>query len=292
MATLIELIRDLNTRTGAGLMDCKKALAENDNDIEKAIVYLREKGIAKQAKKEGRIAAEGLTHAILSKDETCAVIVEFNSETDFVAKSDPFQDLVHNSAELILNKGYTTKEEVLQDPEYVEMFNNAALKLGEKLSFRRFELVKASKGNKVAIYIHMKGKISVVLESNGTFEQGKEIAMNVAAYNPIYISKEEITAEAINKETEVQLALTKEQDPNFAKKPEAIQHKIVEGRVNKILFDQVLTEEQLIRLPDISVGQYLAQNKLTVARMVRYQVGEGLEKRQDNFAEEVMAQTK
>lgn len=292
MAKLIELIKELNVRTGAGLMDCKKALLENEENIEKAITWLREKGIAKQAKKEGRIAAEGLTYAVLSKDNSTGVIIEFNSETDFVAKSDPFKNLVTKTAEIILTKKYTTIEQVQKDAAYTELYNDSCMKLGEKLSLRRFEFVKAAKGNSLSFYIHMQGKISVLIESNGSFDLGKEIAMNIAANNPTYISKDQISAEAIANETEVQKALTLEQDKKFNEKKPEVQEKIISGKVNKILFEQVLTEEALIKTPEKTVGQLLSEKKVTISKFTRYQVGEGLAKREENFADEVMAQAK
>ncbi len=292
MAKLIELIQELKNRTGAGLMDCKHALVENGEDIEKAIVWLREKGIAKQAKKEGRIAAEGLTLARLSEDGKKAVILEINSETDFVAKSDPFADLMDKAANIILAKGIKTLEALKEDAEFKEIYDAACLKLGEKISVRRFEVVEAGDAT-LAYYIHMKGKISVlVMMEGGNFDLGKEVAMNIAANSPAYVSKEDISTEAIAKETEIQLALTKEQDPKFANKPEEIQHKIISGKVNKILFEQVLSEEALIKNPDMTVGQLLAKEHAKVLKFVRYQVGEGIQKREDNFAEEVMAQAK
>lgn len=291
MAKLIELIKELNERTGAGLMDCKKALVENGEDMQKAISWLREKGIAKQAKKEGRIAAEGLTIATIEGDK--AVILEINSETDFVAKSDPFVELVEKAAAIALKNNLDSVEKLQANAEYVEVFNDAALKLGEKLSLRRLDFIKAAAGNILNKYIHMKGKISVIVElQGGDLEVAKDIAMNVAANNPQYTYESDISKEVFNKELEVQKALTVEKDPKFASKPADMQEKILTGKVNKVLFESVLEDEEVVRNPDLTVKQLLANKNAKVIRFVRYQVGEGLEKRVDNFAEEVMAQTK
>lgn len=298
---LIKLIKELNVRTGAGLMDCKKALIENNEDIEKAITWLREKGIAKQAKKEGRIAAEGLTYGLISPKGDQGVIVEINSETDFVAKSDPFRNLVEKAAEICLaKKTIKTIEDLKANKDFTKVYEDACLKLGEKLSLRRLDRVTAKKGNVLALYIHMQGKITVLIEANNlSQEEAREIAMNVAANNPTYATVDQISKADYAKEKEVQVALIAEQDAQiddpkkkFSSKPKDVQEKILKGKIDKIFAEQVLDEEVLIKNPDMTVKQFLQGKKASIVKFIRYQVGEGIQKREDNFAEEVMAQAK
>lgn len=289
MASMIELIKILRDRTGAGMMDCKKALVETGEDVEKAIDWLREKGIAKAAKKASRIAAEGATHVKFCKECGKALIFEINCETDFVAKSDPFKELVVDSAKAIL---------CAEDIHCINccksavepLFNEAVIKLGEKLDFRRYELLNVPAENGVGTYIHMGGKISVLVileKEDETLAKG--IAMTIAANNPTYISRDDVPEDVVSREYAVQVELSKN-DPKLVGKPEAALAKILEGKVKKALMDQILLDQEYVLDPSKKIADALGSNK--VLKFIRYQVGEGLEKRVDNFAEEVMNQSK
>lgn len=286
---LIELIKVLRDRTGAGLMDCKGALLANGNDIDKACDYLREKGLAKAAKKADRIAAEGLV--VIKTCEKCGrtVIVEVNCETDFVSKGDAFKALVENCADIILQNNpadVAAAKDLTKD-----LFTDATVKMGEKFDLRRFEIIEKS-NNAVYTYIHMGGKIGVVaVLDKDDAETGKGIAMHIAANNPAYASKDAIGADAIAHETEVQTKAAAE-DPKFAGKPAAMIEKIIAGKVDKYFAEMVLTEQAYLLDDSKKVGVVLAEKKLNVVKYIRYQVGEGIEKRVDDFASEVMAQAK
>ena len=288
MATLIELIKILRDRTGAGMMDCKKALVENNEDVEKAIDWLREKGIAKAAKKSSRIAAEGATYVRHCAECHKTLIFEINCETDFVAKSDAFKELIVKSADAIMGGKICCIDCCKKAVE--PLFNDAVIKLGEKLDFRRYEIVETTAENGVGTYIHMGGKISVlvVLEKDDA-ELAKGIAMTIAATNPSYISKDEVPADVVARETAVQLESARN-DERLKDKPEAALAKIVEGKVNKALADSIALEQEYVLDPSKKIKDVLGSNKLL--KFIRYQVGEGLEKRVDNFAEEVMNQAK
>lgn len=287
--SLIDLIKVLRDRTGAGLMDCKGALLANDCDLDKAGDYLREKGLAKAAKKADRIAAEGLV--VIKTCEGCGktVIVEVNCETDFVSKGDAFKELVENVASVILKNNpadVAAAKELTKD-----LFTDATVKMGEKFDLRRFQIIEKG-DNAVYTYIHMGGKIGVVaVLDKEDAEVGKGLAMHIAANNPTYASKADIGADAIAHETEVQTRAAKE-DPKFAGKPEAMIQKIIGGKVDKYFSEMVLTEQAYLLDDSKKVGTVLAEKKLNVVKYVRYQVGEGIEKRQDDFASEVMAQAK
>lgn len=288
---LIDLIKQLRDRTGAGLMDCKAALLNNDEDLDKATDWLREKGLAKAAKKADRIAAEGL--ALTKTCEKCGktVILEVNCETDFVAKGDAFKELVDNVAGEILKN----------EPKDVEaakelttgLFTDATVKMGEKFDLRRFEVIE--KGNNfVYTYIHMGGKIAVVVVlDKEDAELGKGLAMHIAANNPSYLDTNAIGADAIEHETKIQLEAAK-QDPKLAGKPEEMLKKIIGGKVNKYFAEMVLVEQAYLMDTESGkkVGQVLQEKKTNVLKYVRYQVGEGIEKRKDDFASEVMSQMK
>jgi len=286
---LIELIKVLRDRTGAGLMDCKGALLANNNDLDKACDYLREKGLAKAAKKADRIAAEGLV--VIKTCEKCgrSVIVEVNCETDFVSKGDAFKDLVNNVAGIILENNPANVEEAKELTK--ELFTDATVKMGEKFDLRRFVIVEKG-NNSVYTYIHMGGKIGVIaVLDNEDAELGKGLAMHIAANNPSYATKSDIGADAIAHETAVQTEAAKN-DPRFAGKPEAMLQKAIEGKVNKYFAEMVLTEQAYLLDDSKKVGQVLTEKKTNVVKYIRYQVGEGIEKRQDDFASEVMAQAK
>lgn len=288
MAVNVELIKILRDRTGAGIMDCKNALAACENDVDKACDWLREKGIAKQAKKADRIAAEGLV--LVHTCEKCgkASIVEVNCETDFVSKADPFRDLVNACAETVLKDNCKTVEEAVE--KTAPLFTDATVKLGEKLSFRRFEIVAPSADEKVYSYIHMGGKIGVlVVLAKDDAELGKGLAMHIAANNPKFVHFADIPAAQIENEKNIQIEACKN-DPKLAGKPEVALKKIVEGKVNKFFSESVLDEQSYLLDPEKSVAQALKEKGNSVVKFIRYQVGEGIEKRQENFAEEVAKQ--
>ena len=291
MAVTAQMVKELRERTGAGMMDCKKALTHTDGDMEKAIDYLRENGIAKAAKKADRVAAEGLTY-ILSNDQA-AVILEVNSETDFVAKNDHFKTLIQNLAKHILTEKPNTveaaaKQKMESGETVAEYINNAISTIGEKISLRRFTLVEKSANETFGTYLHMGGRIGVltVLEG-GTEEVAKDVAMHIAAVNPKYVSRDQVQADEIEREREVltQQALNEG-------KPENIVEKMVTGRINKFYEEICLIEQAFVKNPDENVGQVVSKAGATVKMFVRYEVGEGIEKRQDNFAEEVMNQVR
>lgn len=288
---IIELIKVLRERTGAGMMDCKKALEETDCDIEKACDWLREKGIAKAAKKASRIAAEGLTFVKACDKCGKAIIIEVNCETDFVAKSDAFKTLVEEVAHLIMQNDIKTVEEAKAHPAIAELFTNATVKIGEKLDLRRFEIVALNGEESFGTYIHMGGKISVLVVLDKADEAAKGIAMHIAANNPLYINKEDIPADVLAHETAIQMEASKA-DEKLANKPEAVVKKIVEGKVNKQLSETILAEQDYLLEPGTSVGNFLKQHSIKVVKFVRYMVGEGIEKRKDDFASEVMSQLK
>ena len=285
-SNVIELIKVLRDRTGAGMMDCKKALMETECDVEKAVEWLREKGIAKVAKKASRIAAEGLTHVVVNGNE--ALILEINSETDFVSKSDAFKNLVVEVANVVLASKPANIEAAKALTQ--DIFTNATIKIGEKLDFRRFELVTKSDDQTFGSYIHMGGKISVLVVENGAnAEVAKGLAMQIAANNPQYVTTSDIPAEAIEKEKAVQMEAAKN-DEKLKDKPEQALVKIIEGKVNKIFAESVLVKQDYLLDPSQKVEQVLTSNKISVAKFVRYQVGEGIAKREENFAEEVAKQ--
>ena len=284
----IELIKVLRERTGAGIMDCKKALSECNDDVDKACDWLREKGIAKQAKKADRIAAEGLTNIAVSAETNSASVVEVNCETDFVAKATPFIDLVNVCAKkALVAKDINDLQELVK-----EEFTDAAVKLGEKLSIRRFNVVKGTSENSFGTYSHGGGKIStIVLLKNKDDELAKQLAMHITANNPKYISENDIAPEEIENETKVQLEAMKNDEKLKGKKEEQLKM-IVKGKVHKVFAEFILLEQDFLMDPSKTVAQVLKEKGNEVLTFVRYQVGEGLEKRKDNFAEEVMAQAK
>lgn len=287
---LIELIKVLRDRTGAGLMDCKGALLANDLDIDKACDWLREKGIAKVAKKADRIAAEGVS--LTKRCEKCGktVILEVNCETDFVAKSDAFKEFVETIAKRILHddlKDVDTATKACED-----LFSDATVKMGEKFSLRRFVVVEKKDGQGIGTYIHMGGKIAVVVvleKADETLE--KQIAMHIAANNPSYISMDDIPQDVIEHERNVQIEAAKN-DEKLKSKPLPVLTKIVEGKVNKTFQELTLSEQAFLMDDSKTVSQVLKESGNKVLQFVRYQVGEGIEKRKDDFASEVMKEIK
>lgn len=282
------LIRELRDISGAGMMDCKKALEENDNDIKKATEWLREKGIAKAAKKAGRIAAEGLSTVITEGNK--AVILEINCETDFVAKNEKFQNFVNEVARTILNSNAKTNEEALALPCKEGTLNDAVTNMtatiGEKISFRRFTLLEKKDNENFGAYIHMGGKISVLTLLEGASEEvAKDVSMHAAAMRPEYVKKDQVPEEQVEHEKKI---LTEEAIAEG--KPANIAEKIVMGRINKFFKEICLEEQEFVKDNSVSVSKYVSNNGGKIIDVIRYEVGEGLEKRQENFAEEVAAQ--
>ena len=284
------MVKELREKTGAGMMDCKKALVETNGDMEKAIDYLREKGISKAAKKAERIAAEGLSNIYIKGND--AVVVELNSETDFVAKNAEFKELLDKIGNTILENNVTSMEEALNtkcgDETINDLIVNATAKIGEKISLRRFEKVTKTGSQVFGSYLHMGGKISsLTIIEGGNEEVARDVAMQAAAMRPQYINIESVPAEDLEREK----AVIKEQVINEGKKPE-FADKIVEGRIRKFYEETVLEEQAFIKDSGLTVKAYLENNKATLVKLVKYEVGEGMEKRNDDFAAEVMSQIK
>ena len=284
------MVKELREKTGAGMMDCKKALVETNGDMEKAIDYLREKGISKAAKKAERIAAEGLSNIYIKGND--AVVVELNSETDFVAKNAEFKELLDKIGNTILENNVTNLEEALNakcgDETINDLIVNATAKIGEKISLRRFEKVTKTDSQVFGSYLHMGGKISsLTVIEGGNEEVARDVAMQAAAMRPQYINIESVPAEDLEREK----AVIKEQVINEGKKPE-FADKIVEGRIRKFYEETVLEEQAFIKDSGLTVKSYLENNNATLVKLVKYEVGEGMEKRNDDFAAEVMSQIK
>ena len=283
-------VKDLREKTGAGMMDCKKALQECEGNMEKAIDWLREKGIAKAAKKESRIAAEGLCQ--IKAEGNVAVMVEVNSETDFVAKNPEFTGFVDYLVEVIVNNEVNTVEDVLAVVDGNETVGDKLValtaKIGEKLSFRRFEKVTKADDEVFGTYIHLGGKIgTIIVLKGGNEEVAKDVAMQAAAMSPIALTRDEVPAEVVEKEKHF---ITEEVKQTAEGKPEAVIEKMVVGKLEKFFKEVVLVEQAFIKENKISIEKYVKDNKAEVASMVRFAVGEGIEKRQENFADEVMSQ--
>ena len=283
------LVKELRERTGAGMMDCKKALTQTDGNIEAAIDYLRENGIAKAAKKADRIAAEGLSYIEVKGNK--AVILEINSETDFVAKNEKFVALVKNVANAILAAEPKSLEEALQvqaEGGTVEaVINEGIATIGEKLSLRRFEVLTKTDADSFGAYSHMGGRIGVLtLVEGSTDEQAaKDVAMHIAALAPRYLDESEVPADVLEHEKKV---LT-EQALNEGK-PANIVEKMIVGRINKFLEEITVVKQKFVKDDSLTVEKFVASKGGKLAKFVRYEVGEGIEKREDNFAEAVMSQ--
>ncbi|HDD7026534.1 TPA: elongation factor Ts [Staphylococcus aureus] len=293
MATIsAKLVKELRKKTGAGMMDCKKALTETDGDIDKAIDYLREKGITKAAKKADRIAAEGLVHVETKGND--AVIVEINSETDFVARNEGFQELVKEIANQVLDTKAETVEALMETTlpngkSVDERIKEAISTIGEKLSVRRFAIRTKTDNDAFGAYLHMGGRIGVltVVEGSTDEEAARDVAMHIAAINPKYVSSEQVSEEEINHEREV----LKQQALNEGK-PENIVEKMVEGRLRKYLQEICAVDQDFVKNPDVTVEAFLKTKGGKLVDFVRYEVGEGMEKREENFADEVKGQMK
>lgn len=302
MAITAQMVKELRENTGAGMMDCKKALQEAEGNMERAIDILREKGLSKAAKKADRIAAEGLVYIEINADNTAASMVEVNSETDFVAKNEDFKIFVKDAAVMALATESTDVAGLLAETHaegisLQDVLNNRTAKIGEKLDLRRF--VKLTTEGQVAGYIHGGGKIGVLVEMTTTardaevITMGKDIAMQVAAMNPKYVSRNDVDADYIAHETEIltQQALNEG-------KPANIVEKMIKGRLEKQLKEVCLLEQPFVKNGDLTIKQLVAETakkvgaEIEVARVVRFEVGEGIEKREENFAEEVAKQLK
>ncbi len=286
-------VKELREKTGAGMMDCKKVLTETNGDEEKAIELLRERGIAKAAKKSDRIAAEGLVDTYISEDGKVGVVVEVNAETDFVAKNDEFKSFVKDVAKQIAEKNPADVEVLLEqtsiaesDKTVKEVLTNKIATIGENMSIRRFERFETN--NLLESYIHGDGKIAVLVEiENGTHELAKDICMQIAAARPEYLDRDAVPAERLAKEMEI----LKAQAMNEGK-PEAIAEKIVQGRLGKFYSEICLVEQEFVKDSDIKVGKLVADKGAKIVRFARFEKGEGLEKKEENFAEEVAKQIK
>ena len=284
------LIKELRDLSGAGLMDCKKALEASNNDIDEAIDYLRKIGISKAAKIADRIAAEGLSTVVI--DGNNASIVEVNCETDFVAKNEKFVNLVNKIAELIVKNDVKTMEEAMslstEEGTLNDTIVNFTATIGEKISFRRFARLSKTDSQNFGSYIHMGGRIAVLTLLEGADEEtAKDVSMHAAAMRPSYVKREDDPAEEDERETSV----LKEQAMNEGK-PAEIAEKMVNGRINKFYKEICLEEHDFVKDSDMTVGAFVKSKNGSIVNMVRFEVGEGIEKKEENFAEEVMNQIK
>ncbi len=283
-------VSELRNLTGAGMMDCKKALSECNGDMDQAVDWLREKGIAKSAKKASRIAAEGLANIYIEGNK--AVILEVNSETDFVSKNEEFTGMIDTIGKTILGSNAKTLEEVLELTTGEGTINDLIVaktaKIGEKLSLRRFELVEKSDNEVFGSYLHMGGKIAVLTVLDGANEEvARDVAMQAAAMKPQYLNSDEIPADVLEREKEVFKTQAMEEG-----KPAEIAEKMVTGRIKKFYKEVCLLNQAFIKDGDVDVETYVKNNGGVVKTMIRFEVGEGMQKREENFAEEVMNQIK
>lgn len=293
MVITAKMVKELREKTGAGMMDCKKALEETNGNIEEAIDYLRKTGSAQAAKKAGRIAAEGSTS--ITVDHNTAVLLEVNCETDFVTKNETFKQLLVDLGAHLVKQQPDSVEEALQQEldgknETIETHINSIIStIGEKISLRRFEIVKKTDADVFGSYLHMQGSIGAltVIEGTADEELAKDMAMHVAAINPTYVSRDDVPEEETNREREVLKSQALSEG-----KPEHIVEKMVEGRLSKFFEDICLLDQNFVKDPDVKVKKYVAGKNATVKTFVRYQVGEGIEKHEENFAEEVMNEMK
>ena len=282
------LVKELREMSGAGMLDCKKALEATNGNMEEAMTYLREKGIASAAKKQSRIAAEGLAAILI--DGNSASIVEVNSETDFVAKNSEFQDLVNETLKAVISNDVNNVEDALNlqvnGSTLNDLFIAKTSKIGEKLSFRRFAKMTKNDNESFGSYIHMGGKIAVlVLLEGASSEVAKEVAMHAAAMRPKYVKISDVPEAEVEKEREI----LKEQAINEGKESD-IAAKMVEGRIKKFYKEICLEEQPFVKDPDVSVKTYDKNNGGKILDMIRFEVGEGMQKREENFAEEVAKQ--
>ena len=305
MAITASMVKELREMTGVGMLDCKKALAETDGDMEKAVEYLREKGLAASEKKAGRIASEGVCLSYLSDDKNVGVVVEVNSETDFVAKNPVFREYVLQVAEHIASSDAADVDALLNEKwkfdesmTVAEALSSKIAVIGENLKIRRFEIYVKEGAGTIVSYIHGGGRIGVMIEigcdnaNEAVEEMGKNIAMQVAALNPKFIAVENVPEEYLAKEREILTQMTMNDEKN-AKEPANIIEKMIEGRLNKEMKEVCLVEQPYVKDGDLTVKKYIESvakevgAPITIRRMVRFETGEGLEKKQENFAEEV-----
>ena len=281
------MVKDLREATGAGMLDCKKALEASNGNMEDAITWLREKGISKAAKKASRIAAEGLAVAKIKGNK--AVVVEVNSETDFVAKNEEFQNLVNIIADTVLDSNVTTIEEAnkltYDGKTLLELVVDKTATIGEKLSFRRFEILEKEDTQVFGTYSHMGGKIVALTLLDSNLEVAKDVAMQVAAMRPLYLDRDAVPSEVLEKER----TILKEQAENEGLDPNKIDM-IVNGRINKYYEEVCLVDQGFIKENKMKVNKYVESKGSKIVSFIRYEVGEGMEKREENFAEEVMKQ--
>ena len=289
MAITTALIKELRERTGAGMLDCKKALEENGGDIEKAIDWLREKGIAKAAKKSGRVAAEGLVFAAVSADRKKGAILEFNSETDFVAKNDEFKNFGEKLVQLSLEHDLTSEDELkafeLEGKKVEDNLTELIAKIGENMNIRRLKLV--STNGFVETYIHLGGKIGVLLNVSGeatpeNVEKAKGVAMHVAAMDPKYLNSEQVTADDLEREKEIARHQLQQEG-----KPENIIEKILDGKMRKFYEENCLVNQKYVRDDSVTIEKFIAPS--SIISFDRFKVGEGIEREESDFAAEVAA---
>ena len=296
MAFTAQDVKTLREMTNCGMMDCKKALTETDGDMDKAVEYLREKGLATAAKKAGRIASEGIVKVYMNDAKNVAVVLEVNSETDFVAKNDEFQAFVTNVAKVIADANPADVEALaatsMGDATVEETLTALIAKIGENMKIRRFARFE---GN-VCSYTHGEGRIGVVVKAEAAldeagYEAARDVAMQIAAINPLYLSKDTVPAEDVEHEKHIILAQIKE-DPKNASKPENILEKMVEGKINKFFEQNCLLQQEFVKDSDQKVEKYLASKGVTLVDFVRFEKGEGLAKKEENFADEVASMIK
>ena len=284
-----KLVKELRDRTGAGMMDCKKALEATEGNVDEAVTWLREKGIASAQKKSGRISAEGLSNIFI--DGNKAVVIELNSETDFVAKNEQFLALIDTVGNTILANNPANNEEALAlevgSETLLDLIINATATIGENITFRRFAVVTKEDNQVFGSYRHNGGTISAVVVLDGDNEElSKDMAMQVASMNPSYVSIKDVPEEIVTKETEIQVEIVKN-DPELSTKPEKVIEGIIRGRVSKTLQDVSLNDQIFFKDGSSKVSAVLKQANTNVVEFVRYEVGEGIEKREEDFAEEV-----
>ena len=289
-------VKNLREMTSCGMMDCKKALTETGGDMDKAVEYLREKGLATAAKKAGRIASEGIVKVYMNDAKTISVVLEVNSETDFVAKNSEFQDFVTSVAEVVANTNPADVDalanEKLGDVTVGEALTALIAKIGENMKIRRFARFE---GN-VCSYTHGEGRIGVMVKAEGSldadsYEAARDVAMQIAAINPLYLSKDTVPAEDVEHEKHIILAQMKE-DPKNASKPEAILEKMVIGKLNKFFEQNCLLQQEFVKDSNFSVEKYLDSKGVKLVDYVRFEKGEGLAKKEENFADEVASMIK
>src|SRR5699024_6406647 len=293
MAVTAQMVKELRQKTGAGMMDCKKTIEETNRDNEKAVDDLRKQSVSQAAKKADRIAAEGSTHIVV--EGNTAVLLEVNCETDFVTKNKQFQELLQDLGQHIVKEKPESVEAVLEqtllgkDETVADAINNAIATIGEKISLRRFEILTKTDEDAFGAYLHMEGRIGALTLLEGTTDEdaARDVAMHVAALNPKYVSRDDVPEEEVNREKEILQTQALQEG-----KPEHIVEKIVEGRLGRIFEEICLLEQDFVKDPDVTVEKFVKSLNATVKTAIRYEVGEGMEKREEDFAEEVMSQIK